>query len=464
VRSSGSVRQIATTTGNVVGYLATGGRHIPLEGGFRGRRFRNWSKVLGHTPDVIHRPSTDQAIEEVVGSPAPVRTVGSGHSFNTGFAGRTMLGLDRHTGVDIDTATMTARVKSGTRMRDLSRQLWKQGYALAALASHDAQSIGGLIATNVHGTGRTLDAFVSEQVLEMRIIDGQGNTHTVKPEDDLFRATVGGIGATGVITEATFAIVPRFNVEQRTAHRELAEVRREWSRLLEQHDHLGLYVFPFARRCQFNTWDRTDRRRSRWGTVREAISISRDALATSVVGNILAYSGLLPRLAERALGVQKLSHLVLRSYQAFNRSVYHQHEELEFAVAADVAFDALTELVELYHDTYKRGRLPFTVFEVRFTPGGHDRTFIGPGRGGPRVWIDVVCNETRGFDAFYRDAVVVMRKYDSQPHLGKWADTLSRDDLAAAHGPQFARFLELRKEFDPQRRFDNALTAQLFDT
>ena len=50
-------------------------------------------------------------------------------------------------------------------MRDVSRQLWKHGYALAALASHDAQSIGGLIATNVHGTGAKLDAFVSEQVV-----------------------------------------------------------------------------------------------------------------------------------------------------------------------------------------------------------------------------------------------------------------------------------------------------------
>ena len=153
--------------------------------------------------------------------------------------------------------------------------------------------------------------------------------------------------------------------------------------------------------------------------------------------------------------MQKLSHLVLRSFEAFNRSVYHQHEELEFAVAAEVAFDALAELVQLYEASYARQRLPFTVFEVRHTPEGHDRTLIGPGRGGPTIWIDVVCNETRGFEAFYREAVAVMRRYDSQPHLGKWADEFRPDDLARAHGERFARFLELRERFDPQRRFDN---------
>jgi L-gulonolactone oxidase len=289
-----------------------------------------------------------------------------------------------------------------------------------------------------------------------------GDVHDVEPTDDLFRATVGGIGAPGLVTEATFSIVPSFNLEQRTARRDLARVRDELPQLLAAHDHVSLYVFPFARRCQVNTWDRTERRRSRFATVREALTISEDAVATSVAGNLLAYRGWLPRWSERALRVKNGSDLVMRSHEGFNRSVYHQHEELEFALAADGAFDVLTELVARFESAYRRERLPFTFFEVRFTPGGHDRTFLAPGAGRSSVWIDVLPNQTRGFDRFYREVISFIRHHDGRPHLGKWIDDVGRDDLAARYGGQFARFLELRDKFDPHRRFDNPVTRQLF--
>lgn len=461
---NGSCKQIAATTRNAATYLVTWGRRIPLEGRFQGPRFVNWSGVLDHTPERIERPEHEDDLRRIVTAPAPVRLVGAGHSFNLGFAGATIVSLDRYEGVEVDKAAGTARVKAGTRMRDLNRRLRKEGCALAALPSHDAQSIGGLLATDVHGTGKALDAFVSEQVTSLRIMDGNGDCHDVGPTDDRFRAAIGGVGATGVVTEATFSIVPAFDMSQRTELRDLAEVRRELPELQAAHDHLSLYVFPFAHRCQVNTWDRTDAGRTRSGTVREAISISKDAVATSVAGNVLAYRGWLPRFADRSLRIKKGSDIVLRSYQAFNRSVYHQHEELEVAVAAEAGFDALDELVARYEAAYRQARLPFTVFEVRFTPAGHDRTLIGPARDRATVWLDVVPNETRGFERFYQEVIAFARANDARPHLGKWADGLAAADLAATHGAHFERFLELRRTADPARRFDNPFTARLFDT
>src|SRR3954463_12170185 len=122
VSGSGSSKQIAVTTKNAATYLLTGGRRTPLEGRFRGQRFLNWSGVLSHAPDRIERPDSEDEVRRIVSSPTPVRLVGAGHSFNLGFAGTTMVSLDGYRGVDVDSAAGTARVRAGTRMRDVNRK------------------------------------------------------------------------------------------------------------------------------------------------------------------------------------------------------------------------------------------------------------------------------------------------------------------------------------------------------
>jgi hypothetical protein len=46
---------------------------------------------------------------------------------------------------------------------------------------------------------------------------------------------------------------------------------------------------------------------------------------------------------------------------------------------------------------YSKG-LPYTLFEVRFTLAGHDRTLIGTGRERRSTWLDLVCNDSAGFE------------------------------------------------------------------
>ena len=55
-----------------------------------------------------------------------------------------------------------------------------------------------------------------------------------------------------------------------------------------------------------------------------------------------------------------------------------------------------------------------------------------------------------------------MRELGARPHLGKFCERLGRDDMARLHGDDFERFLELVQQHDPERKFENAFTRQLF--
>jgi FAD/FMN-containing dehydrogenase len=453
------------TTLNIILYALTFGRFLFLEGRVRGGVFRNWCRRFGHRPARYATPRTEEEVVSLVReAPGAVRFFGAGHSFNEGVVaeGQTLASLDDYAGlVWRDLTKMQAAFKGGTRVRDISRALWERGAAIGALPSHDAQSIAGIISTDVHGTGRDW-GFVSEWVEAIRLVDGRGRVHTLRPEDDLFKAAIGGIGGVGVITEVTLRAVPRFNIDQRVQMSTRTYVRENFDRLFNQNRHFSLYLYPFTETCQINTWNPTSKPQSFLGPVREFLSISKDALLSAWFGGFMAVTGLLPRWSSWAYGFRRGTDLVLESYKGFNRTIYPLHEELEFTVPVEQTLDVCSKFIELYERMYKERRLPYMLVEVRFTPAGHDRTLLGAGRGRASTWINLCCNDYGRFEEYYAEAEKLMREVGARPHLGKWCRSLDKGDLQNAHGEHFERFARLREEHDPEGKFLNAFTRRLF--
>ena len=123
-------------------------------------------------------------------------------------------------------------------------------------------------------------------------------------------------------------------------------------------------------------------------------------------------------------------------------------------------FEVCDRFMKLYEDMYPSG-LPYTLFEVRFTPDGHQRTLIGAGRGRRSTWIDLVCNDSDGFAAYYAAAQDLMKEIGARPHLGKFCDRIGKEDLATLHGSSFETFLRLMGEHDPDGKFANEFTRRL---
>ena len=131
--------------------------------------------------------------------------------------------------------------------------------------------------------------------------------------------------------------------------------------------------------------------------------ISIDALAAAWLGNFIAYTGGLPQSGRTYGGLRKGSDLLLESNKGFNRTIYHLHQE-----------------------------------------------------------IDLVCNDSRGFERFYKEAEELIKDIGARPHLGKYCESFDMEDLEKLHGKEFARFLDLKEEHDPYEKFANDFTRRLF--
>jgi hypothetical protein len=87
---------------------------------------------------------------------------------------------------------------------------------------------------------------------------------------------------------------------------------------------------------------------------------------------------------------------------------------------------------------------------------------IGAGRERRSTWIDLICNDSHGFERYYVAAEELIKTVGARPHLGKYCETLDRQHLATVHGQSFDRFLELVHTHDPDKKFVNDFTRRMF--
>ena len=109
----------------------------------------------------------------------------------------------------IDTVGGTATVDAGVSFDELLRRIVPHGFFVPVTPGTRFITIGGAIASDVPGNGHHSDLTFGHHVRSLDIVLADGSERTIGPdtEADLFWATVGGMGLTGVITRATFNLL-----------------------------------------------------------------------------------------------------------------------------------------------------------------------------------------------------------------------------------------------------------------
>lgn len=108
--------------------------------------------------------------------------------------------------LSFDTVNGFFECQSGLTLDQVLEVIVPKGWFLPVTPGTKFITIGGAIASDVHGKNHHVDGCFSHHVLEMDVVVGSGETITCSPEKhtDLFEATCGGMGLTGVITRVKF--------------------------------------------------------------------------------------------------------------------------------------------------------------------------------------------------------------------------------------------------------------------
>lgn len=99
--------------------------------------------------------------------------------------------------------------EAGVSLGDIIRVALPQGWTLPVTPGTQWVTLGGAIAADVHGKNHHLAGTFGQHVAEIVLCTADGNLHRIGPnrESNLYWATVGGMGMTGVIVEASLRLV-----------------------------------------------------------------------------------------------------------------------------------------------------------------------------------------------------------------------------------------------------------------
>ncbi|SFR57503.1 FAD-binding oxidoreductase [Litoreibacter janthinus] len=172
--------------------------------------YSGWGRVHQATSQVA-RPERISSLSAVqANDPAPA--IGMCRSYgdsclNDGKSVVDMTRMDRLLGFDPDTGVL--HVEAGARIGDLARRFAPDGWLPAVMPGTGFATIGGCIAHDVHGKNHHGAGSFGQHVTEITLMNG-GKLATVSPSKNakLFRATIGGMGQTGIIVAAKIKLLP----------------------------------------------------------------------------------------------------------------------------------------------------------------------------------------------------------------------------------------------------------------
>lgn len=427
----------------------------------------------------VARPETQAELDALVGQAASLIPRGAGRSYGDAALSRDGLTvvttrLDRLLAFDDETGVL--RAEAGVRLADLLDVFVPRGWFLPVTPGTKAITLGGAVAFDVHGKNHHCDGGFSNFVRSLRLLTASGDgvrcSRDTRP--DLFWATLGGAGLTGVVTDVTLQLRPietAYVVTRRvkapdldatfdafSAHEPNHQYAVAWIDCLSDGDAVGRSLCTFGDHARLPDLD-ADRRAAPFArTSGRLFDVPVDA----------------PRGLLRPWTVRAFNHL----YYAQQRSeVVRRIEPLDpFFYPLDVIGDwnrlygpdgfvqyqcvlpmdeSYDGLVELLARIRASGHASFLAVLKRM--GAEDAPFLSFPMRGYTLALDLPRRE--GLTDLLRDLDAIVVRRGGRVYLAKDA-TLSPDAFRATY-PHVDDWLAVKRRVDPTHRFRSALSTRL---
>ena len=406
----------------------------------------NWAGNYRYRARSLHRPSSLDALREIVAAASSVHVLGSRHSFNGIADAEELISLEAlHSdealpaGVLVDHDARTVSFGAGLKYGELVERLDDEGVALHNLASLPHISVAGAVATATHGSG-VRNGNLATAVAALELVTSSGELLQVPRGDPDFDGMVVGLGALGVVTRITLDVQPAFEVRQRVFE------GLAFKALCEHFDDIvsaGYSVSVFTR------WDdtaevwvktRTDQPDARVGDLFGALP----ATADRHVIRGLDPTPCTPQLGRPGAWSDRLPHFRM----GFTPSAGEELQS-EYLLPRRHAVEAL-EAVRALAD---RIRPVLLVCEIRTVAA--DRLWMSMNHGGDSVALHFTWRpEPEAVEKLVVELETTLGRFGARPHWGK-VFAAGAPEIAPLY-PRHADFAALVERLDPRGAFRNA--------
>lgn len=407
--------------------------------------------------------STEQvaaAVKQAAAAGLTVRMTGAGHSFTgAAIAAGVLLRPAGLTALrSVDTASGLVTAEAGLPLRRLNELLDDHRLALANMGDIQMQTLAGATQTGTHGTGRDAGGLAAQIAgLELVLADGRVVTCSRAERPDLFDAARVGLGALGVVTAITWHTVPAFLLRAREEPMTWDEVLSRLDEFTAGNEHFEFYWFPHTEGCLVKRNNRTEGPAEPLSRLRHWMDD--EFLSNTVFDLTNRVNRLVPRTVRPVNGVAAKA-LAARtytdtSYKVFTSPRRVRFKEQEYAIPRERLAAVLREVRELFDK--RDWRISFPI-EVRLLPA--EDAWLSMAYGRPTAFVAIHVYHRNPHEEYFRAVEEIMTAAGGRPHWGK-LHTRDAGYLESVY-PRFADFLRLRDELDPDRRFANPYTAQVF--
>jgi len=378
--------------------------------------------------------------------------------------------------LSFDTVNGIFDCQSGITLDNVLEVIVPKGWFLPVTPGTKFITIGGAVGSDVHGKNHHVDGSFSNHIIEMNLILASGETITCSPElnGDLFEATCGGMGLTGMITRVKFRLkkIESSYIKQKQIKAEnLEEVIRlfdeykhytysvAWIDCLKKGEHFGRSILILGEHATLNDLNEKQKQAPLQLPKKKQITFPFNLPSwvlnsfTVKAFNFLYYSKNTKKELNNVVSYEPFFYpldAILHWNRGYGKKGFVQYQFV-------LPLEAKQGLVEILHRISDKGLGSFLAVLKVF---GDQQSIISFPKEGYTLALDFPVRD--GLFEFLDELDQVVLKYGGRLYMSK--DARMKPEVLVAGYPELNKFKEIVKKYNPAGKIRSIQSDRLLLT